>query len=415
MSWEGTVLSVGGGPEQVPAIQAAHRLGFRVVAVDQNPSGAGMQVADVATPCDIADADAVIDVARYHEVKAVIPGPIGRWLTTVGRVNDALGLRGVTAASAEACADKRVMVQRLRDGGVRVADQIAAGSPAEVEAAAGAIMAGGSACVLKPAHGAGSRAVVVAQAGRDPGPALEWHLANRPAGDITVVERFVTGTELGVDAAVVGGRVQLILLRAREQTPLPYRLQLVDVAPAALPGATVAAVTAELNRAVGALGLVDCLFHADLAIEHDTEVSVLELSGRPAGAHVPDAIIPAVTGVKVLEEGLKLVLGQPASFAPRQLAGAARRFLPIPAGRVLRAGPPPTAATHPGVLVFECPLKGGERLGPLATVTDAMARGMVVTTGPDAAGARRLADEIVATLDVEVEAPTIDRTWVTSR
>jgi len=401
---DATVLSVGGGPEQVAAIRTARRLGYRVVVADRNPAGPGMRMGDVAVPADISDAAAVVAVAAEHDVQAVVPAPLGRWLTTVGAVNDALGLRGISYDSALACTDKRVFHERCVAAGAR---RPAQASATDEDAILAAVAAVGRPCVVKPARGAGSNAVVVIEAGEDPVPAVGWHLANRGDGDDTLVEGLVEGTELGVDGAVVGGRLVVTLIRQKELTPPPFRQQLVSTAPAPIGPMATAAVTAELQLVVTALGLTDCLLNADVMLGSDGTATVLEAAGRPAGASLADMVIPAVTGVPFLAEGLRLALGEDASFEPRPLAAAVLRFFRLPAGRVVRVGQPPAAADSEDVLLFSCPLKPGQEIAPMAAVGDALERGLVITRGPDAAAARRLGELIEAGLDVEIETAPI--------
>src|SRR5215813_2327997 len=102
-----TILSIGAGPEQVHSIRVAKSLGHRVIAVDRNPAAPGGSYADSMLAVDIANEAEVVDVARRHGVELVVPAPIGRYLTTVGAVNDALGLRGVSRRSASSCVDKQ--------------------------------------------------------------------------------------------------------------------------------------------------------------------------------------------------------------------------------------------------------------------------------------------------------------------
>jgi biotin carboxylase len=395
-----TVLAVGAGPEQVPTIEVARNLGLRVVAVDRDPAAPGMVLADVASAVDISDPEAVAAVARAEGVQAVVPAPIGRWLTTVGYVNDRLGLPGVSHASALACTDKQRFHERCVAAGARRPAQAAAAGRAQVLAAVAAV---GLPCVLKPAAGSGSSAVVVVRQEAELARAVDWHLAGRPRGDHTLVEGLVAGQELGVDAAVVGGRLELVLLRAKELTPLPYRQQLNSTAPAPLPDRAVAAVTAELQTAVTALGLTDCLVNADVVLAPGDVATVLELAGRPAGARLADVVVPAVTGVAYLELGIRMVLGEPVVFRPRPLAAAVLRFFPVPAGRVVRVDPAPAAAASPDVLLFNCALRPGQLLGPMTCVADGFERGLVVARGADAAAARQLADEVIAGLDVEMD------------
>jgi hypothetical protein len=394
------LLALGADHDQVPAIEVARQLGHHVVAVDPDPEAPGMALADVTVTAELTDAGTVVAVAAEHHVGAVIPAPAERWLTTVGRVNDALGLRGVSHASALACVDARRFHRRCRRAGVRRPEQLVAGDAAELATAIGQV---GRPCLLRPATGTEGEAVVVIGPDDDVDALIAWHLADRPAGDESVVEPVLAGQQLGVDAAVVRGAIELVLLRTRELTPPPFRVPVADLAPAPADEARTLAVRRELQRVVQALALTDCLLRATVNVADDELVTVLGASACPAGDHVADTVVPTVTGVPYLENGVRLVLGEEVLFAPARRAGAVRRRLWAPPGRVVRVGPPPKSAADPDVLVFSSPLAADQLLEPVATAADAAARGTVVTRGVDAEAAARLADRVVGELDVEVE------------
>ena len=67
-----TLLIIGAGHEQVPAIKLAHDLGYRVIATDRNPSAPGFGYADVNEIVSTADAEGNLAIARRHAVDGVI-------------------------------------------------------------------------------------------------------------------------------------------------------------------------------------------------------------------------------------------------------------------------------------------------------------------------------------------------------
>ena len=64
-----SLLVVGAGPLQLPAIHEARALGIRSIAVDGNASAAGLALCDVPYVADILDADAVSAIAREREYR----------------------------------------------------------------------------------------------------------------------------------------------------------------------------------------------------------------------------------------------------------------------------------------------------------------------------------------------------------
>jgi hypothetical protein len=279
-------------------------------------------------------------------------------------------------------------------------EQLVAG---DAEALLAAVERIGRPCMLRPATDTDGEAVVVVGERDDAGALVARHLADRPDGEESVVETVLTGRQLGVDAAVVRGAIELVLLRTRELTPPPFRVPVADLAPAPADEALTLAIRRELQRVVHVLALRDCLLHATVNVADDELVTVLGVSACPAGDRLADTVVPTVTGVPYLENGIRLVLGEEVVFAPANRAGAVRRRLVAPAGRVVRVGPAPAAAADPDVLVFSSPLVADQILGPVATAADAAARGTVVTRGRDAETAAILAARVAGALDIDVE------------
>ncbi len=114
-----TIAVIGADAESVHTIEKAHALGLRVVTVDVDPKAPGALLADKAYVCDISREKEVIDLLKDEHVDLVCPTPIGRHLLTVGAVNDALGLPGISRDRINACIDKYAFHNRLRNVNLR--------------------------------------------------------------------------------------------------------------------------------------------------------------------------------------------------------------------------------------------------------------------------------------------------------
>ena len=68
---------------------------------------------------DISDENAVTEALRVEKPDFLLTVPIGRYLTTTGAVNDALGLPGISRDMAELCTDKFKFHTKLNEMGLR--------------------------------------------------------------------------------------------------------------------------------------------------------------------------------------------------------------------------------------------------------------------------------------------------------
>lgn len=386
-----TALCVTAGREQVASIRKARAMGLRVVAIDGAKDAPGLREADAAYVLDPGDEEAVVELARREKAELVLPVPIGRLLRTIGAVNDALGLRGVTKAAAVACADKLLFRERLAASGMsQIEWRIANGR----EAVLRALERFSLPCVLKPRFGAGSRGVVVIRSRSEIEALVDEHLQFGDGLQDTLIEEYVAGPEVGVDAAVAGGRVTVTAVRLKTMTTVPYRQEVGYHGPAPLSSEQREQLRDAVEGAVRATGCDDALLNVDIILRESGLPHIVEMSPRPAGLLMAEQMVPAMTGVDYLREGIRMLLGEAADLSPRRAAPVALRFLLFPPGLVMSAPDCAWVSGAGGILAFSCGIRAGDRLRKITCAADVLSRGYVMATGST------LAEAIARTEDV---------------
>ncbi|MDR2974301.1 MAG: ATP-grasp domain-containing protein [Propionibacteriaceae bacterium] len=190
--------------------------------------------------------------------------------------------------------------------------------------------------VVKPRFGSGSRAVVICETWS----ALQRHLGQAlPADEDMLVEEFAAGVEYGMDAAVVGGRLEVILLREKIITPLPYRQAVgyYSVADSDRDALVKERANTMMQAVVEVLGFESCLLHADLLWD-GASMFVVEVSARPSGHHLHDLFTPLATGVDPVREFTKFAvpsLGLGYSFQPMATRSLLIRYFDFRDGTVV--------------------------------------------------------------------------------
>jgi biotin carboxylase len=395
-----TLLAVGCGPEQVAGIRAARKLGYRVVGVDGNPQAVGAAACDLFVPVDIADEAAVIEEARLHSPVAVIPTPIGRFLTTVGAVNDALCLRGVSRETALLCTDKERFHAALVSAGYPRPWRQAFTQWSEldrVEAVRHLPV------ILKPRHGSGSRGVRTARTAEE----LARHVAelSETAGfDAWLCEGLVEGTEFGVDGWVRDGEAHVVAIRQKTLTPEPMRQVVGYSAGVNPPAETRAAVTEAMRQVVRAVRQSCGLFQADIIVRDDGSIHVIEFAARPPGLVMAEEMVPRLTGVDVLSAGIELVARGAAPPSTQVLRHVELRFLRFRAGTIRAVAVPPP--TPPNALV-RTGVAAGMTLHAITSGADVLQRGWVMAWSVEGApltesSARRVCERV----------DSIERSWL---
>ena len=415
---------IGAGEESLHTIEKAQELGVFVTALDGNPKAAGLQAADEGLAVDISREDEVIKALQEEAPDFVITGPIGRYLTTAGAVNDAFQLRGINRQSAVWCTDKYLFHEKLHAAGLRDChcERVPAfcGKDAEqVRQIVDKLMKKAEEefsfpAILKPRYGSGSRGIFFLYSLEELRTALEelaGENGEKDAGipaaceEDYVLEEAVPGAEYGVDAALDEKKYCQILLRRKLLTPPPARQA---VGYFSVTGGEewearlISLVRDYLERVTAVLELQDCLFHADLMISGE-RIFVIELSARPSGHHLHDLFTPMATGVDMAEAYIRSQCGLPYTYEPKETRRLLIRYFALPEGVVKSVPEKEELALPEGIRlrVWDCEIRPGDRLERVTTGHSVMGRGYFILEGDTDEGLEAAADGVLGKFAVE--------------
>lgn len=308
-------IIIGAGSEALHTIQKAKEYGLTVVALDGNPKAEGLAAADKALVVDISDERATIGAVKAEQADFALTVPIGRYLTTIGAVNDVLGLPGISKEMARLCTDKYAFHSKLQEAGLRgcrcydVETIVNAQKESASDDTDAVKIEISYPAILKPRYGSGSRGIYMIESREQLREALQ-----AVAGEAYVLEECIVGEEYGVDGGVIDGRFHMVLLRYKENTPPPAR-QAVAYFSVQPDDAFAVSVKEHMEQVVSHLGLSECLLHADI-IRGENGPFVIELSARPSGHNLHNLFTPLCTGVDMAEEYIKYRMNMPYNFTP---------------------------------------------------------------------------------------------------
>lgn len=377
-------VMIGAGEEALHTIAKAQEHGVKVLALDGDPKAAGLSAADRGLVVDISRESDVIETVRREGADFTLTAPIGRYLTTIGAVNDALSLPGITRRMAQLCTDKYRFHAALSRAGLRKCHCYAIDSKTDKSGAKERFLLQYPA-ILKPRYGSGSRGIFYLS---DPHEMTE---ALSGLGDEDyVLEDCVPGEEYGIDGAVIQGKFYMVLLRKKINTPPPAR-QAVGYFSCGRENAFWQQAHDHMEKVVRCLGLEECLLHCDV-IRSAEGPFVIELSARPSGHNLHNLFTPLSTGVDMAEEYVKYRLGETYSFVPKETRSMMIHYFDGQ-GRVARVPDrlqieyytrqDAKAGELRRLLAWQCRLTEGERLDPVSDGHSLMGRGYYILEGTD--------------------------------
>lgn len=395
-----TVIMLGGSRLQVPAIEAARRLGFRVICADYDPEAVGFGVADAASLTSTLDADAVEELARSTAASFVITSTSDAPVRVAALVSEKLGLpTGISSADAVCATQKDAMRTRLAEHGVPVPEFFACDTVEEFGAALDHFDYD---CIAKPADSAASRGVrLIGSADRDrPIEELFAFFRGFSRKGTVMVEERVSGPEVSVEAMTVEGETTILSITDKMTTAPPYFVELGHSEPSRLDHDAQEAIRGIALRTVEAIGIMSGPSHTEVMMTDDGP-KVIETAARLGGDFITSHLVPLSTGVDLVEGSVAVALGQPYDFSSKEHRGSAVRFITaLRPGIVESIFVPDEVRSTEGVEEVVLYLSPGDRIETPHSSNDRV--GHVVCSGPNAEAAAALAEWALRKIEVVI-------------
>ncbi len=274
-----------------------------------------------------------------------------------------LGFAHNPVDAVAATRDKAALRARLAAGAVaQPAYRVV--PPSESVAAAAAQI--GYPCVVKPVSRSGSQGVIRADDEVEAEAAAERARAIVGPVEPLLVEAFVPGTEVAVEALLVGGALQVLAVFDKPD-PLdgPFFEETIYVTPSRQSGPVQASIAGTVAAAVAALGLREGPVHAELRVGRDGRPVVIEVAARSIGGLCARALRFGA-GVSLEEVIVRHAVGAGLDGLRREAQASGVMMLPIRAGGVLeRVSGQAEALAVDGVVGLEISIARGRAVVPL--------------------------------------------------
>jgi biotin carboxylase len=361
-------------------LDAAARLGAEVVVGSEHRQALSGSMGDRAVTLTLSQPEMAADqIERFAKrapldaIVAVDDGGTRAAATAAKR----LGLRGNAPEAVARAREKAAMRKALDAGGVAQPKWQMAGGPADAGSVhAGSIDAGsidvgsidvGFPCVLKPLSLSGSQGVIRADTPEEARAAAARIRAILGDPDAPLlVEQFVPGDEVAVEALLTDGRLEVLAVFDKPD-PLdgPYFEETIYVTPSRKPAATLAEIERTTAHAARALGLTEGPVHAEMRVDEQGNVTVLELAARSIGGLCSRSLRFGL-GVSLEEVILRHALGLDPGHLIREERASGVMMLPIPrAGTLREVRGQDEARKVPGIAGLELSIARGRPVKPL--------------------------------------------------
>lgn len=386
------LLVLAAGILQVPVIKKAKEMGIYVIAADGDPNAVGLKYADKAIVVNITSEEDVLKVAREEKIDGVIHPCSEVSMNVMGRLNDELGLSGITREQAIRATNKHLMREAFESGNAPYPKSIL------TENAEDAWMHlqndFSTDGILKPSRNSGSRGI--AKVVRDMNKAdfiNAYNIALNESRDKSVLlEQFIEGPEFSIEIIVWNGKVNVLTVTDKKTTGGPHFVELGHNQPSCYSAEEVEILKAAAVAGVKALGVNNCACHAEAKLM-DGKAYLMEIGARLGGDFISTELTHLSTGIDMVAAAINVALGIEPDLNPKEEPKGVciRYFCPKP-GKLVSVGNT-EILKDPRVYLWEIYHKAGD---VIPEVTSSLCRsGHVIVTESSPQKAIALADRMV--------------------
>lgn len=306
-----TILIIGAGIMQEPAIMAAKKKGWTVVALDGNKNAECKDLADCFDCVDLQNFPDVLNVAIRYQSQLGLDGVFtaGTDLSNiVAYIAEQLHLPGIPYETALNCTNKYMMRVVLHGHRVKQPKSFL-----EVNVADGKFICGNFTfpVVVKPVDNMGARGVrkVSSNKNREYEKWLFFALNYSKTGE-AIVEEFVKGKEYSLDAIIWKDEITICGIAERLIQHSPFFVEMGYSIPAKLNKDIEKEIVETFKKAIRALGITEGAAKGDIKYTKDGAV-VIEIAARLSGGYMSGWTYPYSSGVDVTSAALNIAVGLP--------------------------------------------------------------------------------------------------------
>lgn len=392
------IMVLAAGLLQIDVIEKAKSMGYYVLAVDGNPKAPGFNVADKAICADIVNEETMLKIARDEHVDGVIHPCSEVSMAVMGRINDELGLSGISREQAICATNKHLMRKAFEKGNapspksILAQDAEDAWSRLQNEFDTNAI--------LKPSRNSGSRGIAKVSRNMDKGDFIRAYdeSLSESRDHSVLIEQFIEGPEFSIEMIVWQGDIHVLTVTDKKTTGAPHFVELGHNQPSCFSATDVETLKAAAVAGVKALGVNNCACHAEAKLMNG-KAYLMEVGARLGGDFISTELTHLSTGIDMVAAAIDVALGvEPDLSAKEEPKGVCVRYFCPKPGKLVSISNT-EVLNNPHVYLWEIYPKEGD---VIPAVTSSLCRsGHVIVTEKTPQKAIELAERLIESVKFE--------------
>ncbi len=310
MTRQKKLMMLGGIRYLLPAIEAAHKLGYYVITCDYLPDNIAHKYSDEFVNASVTDKELILQIAREKKIDGIISYGVDPAVVTAAYVQQQLGLPSMGPyESVCILQDKDLFRSFLAKNGFNVPRMKVFTSKEEALSDKQWYQ---FPVIVKPTDGSGSKGVTRVDSFETLIPAID-HAFDFSRCKKIIVEEFIEkeGCSSDTDCFSVEGELRVVTFSAQRfdsgaanpYTPSAYSW------PSTFSPEQEAYLTSELQRAISLLGMKTSLYNIETRIGTNHIPYIMEITPRAGGNRLAEMVRYA-TGTDMVTAAVKAAMGE---------------------------------------------------------------------------------------------------------
>ncbi|MDA3811457.1 MAG: ATP-grasp domain-containing protein [Spirochaetaceae bacterium] len=325
-----TIMILGAGIMQAPAIRIAKEEGWKVICADGNKNAPAAGDVNLFLHIDLKDLAGLEKAASKIKEEEGLDGVFTAgtdFSASVAWIAEKLGLPGISYHSALNATDKIRMRSFFKEHNVASPNFVELSEDMNLNNEVSSLK---FPLVVKPVDSMGARGVKkiadLSELENAVKNAIKYSKTDR-----AIIEEFIEGEEYSIDALVHHGEVTIHGLAIRHIFFPPYFIEMGHTMPALIDSEKKRAIEDEFKKGIKALGINNGAAKGDIIYSPEGPV-IGEIAARLSGGYMSGWTFPMASNVESTKGAMQIALGlTPAPYdGSYQNVTAERAFLSIP-------------------------------------------------------------------------------------
>lgn len=302
-------MVLGAGKGQIPIIDLCHKYNWNVLVVSTKGNYPGFEIAEYCEYIDVRNKEEVLNIAKKYKIDAILSDQLDEAVPTMAYVSEKMGLCGIPYKVAIKLRDKKIMKEEAHKVGINTAKfcviSLVEEALKEVENLKFPV-------IVKPADSSASRGVCKVDSIDELAQCIQIAKQYSRNGKI-IIEEYIQGRYFSVDAFAYNGKftnLDIGYVHNFNSIDQFISKETINVNVLDAVSDPIAKKVLDTNKALfEAFQYSFGIAHAEYVVDENETVYLIEAAGRGGGGNISSDLVPAATGIQIIELYVRKMLG----------------------------------------------------------------------------------------------------------